>query len=184
MTGWELPVTADIGGKTYTLRTDYREILGIFACLQEERYPEFLRWYMALARFYEEEIPDEDFHEAVAFFCKFVCGGETESETAGPQLLDWQSDAQMIVSDINKVAGREIRELPYVHWWTFLGWFHSIGEGNLSALVSIREKLRRGKKLEPHEQEYYRRNRERVNGYKKYSAEELAEQERLKRLLG
>ena len=184
MTGWELPVAATIGGKRYTLHTDYREILDIFTCLQEEAYPEFLRWYMALARFYEEEIPDEDFAEAAEYFRWFVCGGEKEEIHSGPQLLDWQQDAQVIVSDINKVAGREIRELRYVHWWTFLSWFHSIGEGNLSTLVSIREKLSRGKKLEPHEQEYYRRNRERVNLRKKYSASELAEQERLKKLLG
>ena len=184
MSGWELPVKATICGRTYTLRTDYRQILEIFACLQQERYPEFLRWYMALAKFFEEEIPDEDFQQAAEYFRWFVCGGEGEESHTGPQLLDWQQDAQVIVADINKVAGREIRELPYVHWWTFLGWFHSIGEGNLSTLVGVREKLSRGKKLEPHEQEYYRRNRSRVNLRKKYSASELAEQERLKKLLG
>ena len=84
---------------------------------------------------------------------------------------------------MNKVAGQEIRALPYLHWWTFLGWFQGIGEGNLSALVSIRDKLRRGKKLEPWEQEYYRRNKSRVKLQKNYSAEELAEQEKLKALL-
>ena len=184
MTGWELPVTATIGGKTYALHTDYREILAIFACLQNEAYPEFLRWHMALARFYEEEIPDEDFGEAAEYFRSFVCCGEEEKCNSGPQLLDWQQDAQVIVADINKVAGKEIRELPYVHWWTFLSWFHGIGEGNLATLVSIRDKLNRGKKLEPHEKEYVRRNRERVKLRKKYSASELAEQERLKALLG
>ena len=45
-------------------------------------------------------------------------------------------------------------------------------------------KLRRGKKLEKWEQEYYRKNKERVDLKKRYSAEELAEQERLKKLLG
>ena len=56
--------------------------------------------------------------------------------------------------------------------------------GQLSALVSIRDKLVRGKKLEKWEQEYYRKNKDKVDLKKRYSAEELAEQERLKKLLG
>lgn len=184
MTGWELPKAAVIGGKTYHLRTDYREILEIFSYLQDETSPEFLRLQIALALFYEEQIPDADFAEAAEHFRWFVNCGQEEPKDPGPQLLSWEQDAQEIAADVNKVAGREIRELPYVHWWTFLGWFHGIGEGNLSMLVGIRDKLRRGKKLEPCEQEYYRRNKNRVTLQKKYSAEELAEQERLQALLG
>ena len=184
MTGWDLPREAVIGGKTYHLHTDYREVLEIFSYLQKEELPEFLRWHVALALFYEEPVPDEDYLAAAEYFCRFVSCGQEEEQNPGPQLLDWEADAQDIVADVNKVAGQEIRQLPYVHWWTFMSWFHGIGEGNLSTLVGIRDKLRRGKKLEPYEQEYYRRNRAKVKMRKKYSAEELAEQERLKKLLG
>lgn len=184
MTGWDLPRETVIGGKPYHFRTDFRIILKIFSCLQEESYPEFLRWFMALAMFYEEPVPDEDFAAAAEYFRWFVNCGREETKDPGPQLISWQQDAQEIVADVNKVAGQEIRALPYLHWWTFLGWFQGIGEGNLSALVSIRDKLRRGKKLEPWEQEYYRRNKSRVKLQKNYSAEELAEQEKLKALLG
>ena len=90
----------------------------------------------------------------------------------------------MIVADVNKVAGTEIRALPFLHWWTFVSYFNAIGEGQLSTLVSIREKLRKGKKLEKWDQEYYRKNKDKVDLKKRYSAEELAEQERLKKLLG
>lgn len=183
MTGWELPKSAVIGGKTYPIHTDYREILEIFSCLQNEDMPEFLRWRITLNLFYDGEIPDEDFTEAAEYFRRFILCGEPEQKEYGPQLLDWEADAQTIVTDVNKVAGREIRELPYLHWWTFYGFFQSIGEGNLSMLVSVRDKLNRGKKLEQHEKEYYRRNKERVKLRKKYSASELAEQERLQKLL-
>lgn len=54
----------------------------------------------------------------------------------------------------------------------------------LSTLVSIRDKLRRGKKLEKWEQEFYRENKDRVDLKTKYTPDELAEQERLKKLLG
>lgn len=184
MTGWELPKETVIGGKTYALHTDYRDILTIFSCLQEAAYPEFLRWRIALALFYEPEVPEADFAEAAEYFRWFICCGQEEEKNPGPQLLDWESDAQLIVADVNKVAGQEIRALPYLHWWTFLGWFHGIGEGNLSTLVSVRDKLRRGKKLETFEQEYYRRNKKLVDMRKKCSASELAEQERLQKLLG
>ena len=90
----------------------------------------------------------------------------------------------MIVADVNKVAGTEIRVLPFLHWWTFVSYFNAIGEGQLSTLVSIREKLRKGKKLKKWEQEYYRKKKDKVDLKKRYSAEELAEQERLKKLLG
>lgn len=183
MTGWELPKQATVCGRTYCLHTDYREILQIFSYLQNEDLPEFIRWQIALALFYEEEIPEKDFSEAAAYFCSFVNCGMAETKDPGPVLLNWQQDAQDIVADVNKVGGQEIRALPYLHWWTFMSWFHGIGEGNLSTLVSIRDKLHRGKKLEPFEQEYYRRNRSRVTLPKKYSASELAEQERLKALL-
>lgn len=183
MNGWELPKQAVIGGRTYTLHTDFREILQIFSYLQNQELPEFIRWQIALALFYEEEIPDEDFSEAAAYFTDFINCGTEQTKDPGPELLNWQLDAQDIVADVNKVAGQEIRALPYLHWWTFMSWFHGIGEGNLSTLIGIRDKLHRGKKLEAFEQEYYRRNRSRVILPKKYSAKELAEQERLKALL-
>lgn len=184
MEGWSLPRQASIGGSSYRLHTDYRDILEIFSYLQDEAYPEFMRWRIALALFFEEEIPETDIPQAAEYFRWFVCCGQEENRNPGPRLLDWQQDAQVIVADVNKVAGQEIRELSYLHWWTFLGWFHSIGEGNLSTLVSIRQKLSRGKKLESFEQEYYRRNKDRVDLRKKYSASELAEQEKLQKLLG
>lgn len=179
---WRLPKTAVIGGKPYEIHGDYRDILEIFSYLQDPDLPEFLRWQIALGLFYEEPIPEEDRQEGIAWFTWFLNGGQEEPKEAGPRLLDWQQDAAAIVADVNKVAGQEIRALPFVHWWTFLSWFQAIGEGQVSTLVSIREKLRRGKKLEEWEREFCRRNK--VELAKKYSAQERAEQERLQKLLG
>ena len=90
----------------------------------------------------------------------------------------------MIFAAVNKVTQKEIRELDYMHWWTFLAYFGAIGEGQLSTIVGIRSKIRRGKKLEKWEQEYYREHKSRIDMARKYSADELAEQERLKKMLG
>ncbi len=181
---WQLPKSAVIGGKEYLLHTDYRDILEIFSYLDDPELPGYLRWQIALALLFEGEIPEKDKKEATEYLCMFLRGGTPEEGRPGPKLLDWQQDAPLIVADINKVAGQEIRQVPYLHWWTFLSLFHSIGQGQLSAVVSIRDKLRRGKKLEDWEKEFYRENKSRVDLPKRYSKEDLIEQERLKKLLG
>ncbi len=183
ISGWGLPTTAVIGQKQYTLHADFRDILEIFSYLDDPDLPEYLRWQIALALFYEGELPAEDQQEALNYMLTFLNCGKQENTKPGPKLLDWEQDAQLIVADVNKVAGQEIRALPFVHWWTFMAWFHAIGEGQLSTIVSIRDKLRHGKKLEKWEQELYRENKASVDIQKRYSAEEMEEQERLKKLL-
>lgn len=183
MTGWELPVRTTIGGKVYGLHADYRDVLEIIGCLEDPNLPEYLRWRIALALFYEERIPEAHRQEAMDYLCRFLNCGETASG-GGPKLLDWQQDAGLIVADVNKVAGREIRAMQFLHWWSFMAWFHAIGEGQLSTVVTIRDKLRRGKKLEDWEKTFYRENRQKVDLVKRYSRQELEEQQRLKQLLG
>lgn len=182
MTGWGLPETATIGGTEYKLNTDYRDILGIMKYLNDPDTPEFLRWQIAIALFYEGDIPPEHQSEAMEYLASFISYGEMDT-TPGPILLDWEQDVLTIVADVNKVAGMEIRSVPHLHWWTFLSYFRAIDEGQLSTLITVRSKLQRGKKLEKWEQEYYRSNQKRVDLKKRYSAEELAEQERLQKLL-
>ena len=183
MTPWDLPETAEIGGEVYELHTDFRDILEIMGYLDDPDTPIPLRWKIAVALFYEGEIPSEYEYEAMEYLSSFISYGEKDTKP-GPKLLDWEQDAQIVIADVNKVAGMEVRAVPYLHWWTFLSFFQAIGEGQLSTIVSIRDKLRRGKKLEKWEQDFYRDNKARVDFKKKYSAEELAEQERLKQLLG
>ena len=182
MKGWYLPREAVIGGVKYPINTDFRDILEIFSYLDDPQLPEFIRWKVALALFFEGEIPQEREGEALAFLADFLRCGQPES-APGPKLLDWQQDGNLIVADVNKAAGQEIRALPYVHWWTFMSWFHAIGEGQLSTVVSIRDKLRRGKKLEAWERDFYRENKSRVDLKKRYSLREKEEQQRLNALL-
>ena len=184
MTTWDLPQTATIGGVEYQLTTDYRDVLEIIDHLNDPEKPEYLRWQIAVALFFDcEEFPEEYLQEAMEYLAMFISCGDI-SAAPGPKLMDWEQDAQVIVADVNKVAGTEIRAVPYLHWWTFLSYFRAIGEGQFLNLVSIREKLRSGKKLEPWEREYYQKNPERVILKTKYSAEEEAELDELKELLG
>ena len=184
MMTWSLPQTTVIGGVEYQLSTDYRDVLEIIGHLNDLENPEWLRWQIAVALFYEcVDFPEEHLQEAMEYLSEFISCGDS-STTPAPKLLDWEQDAQIIVADVNKVAGVEVRAVPYMHWWTFLAHFRAIGEGQLLTLVSIREKLRTGKKLEKWEQEYYHKNPERVHLKTQFLAEEEAELEELKQLLG
>lgn len=183
MTPWELPETAVIGKKEYEINADFRVVIQIMQVLMDPDKTEYVRWLTAVALFYDGEIPPEYEQEAMEYLAAFIAYGEKDDEKPGPRLLDWEQDAQVVVAEVNKVAGYEVRSVPYLHWWTFLSFFQAIGEGQLSTLVSIRDKLRRGKKLEKWEQDYYRQNKQKVDLRQRYSAEELAEQQRLKQLL-
>ncbi len=187
MTWWALPKSAVIGEKEYAVNADYRDILDIISHLNNQEQDEQTRFYVALALFYEgfQEMPDRDYLEAAQWMFRFLNGGEEEKDS-GPvhKTIDWEQDRSMIVADINKVAGCEIRALPFCHWWTFLAWFNGIGDGQLATVVSIREKRRKGKKLSDWEKEFYQSHKGTVDFEKKYTREELEEQERIKALLG
>ena len=50
--------------------------------------------------------------------------------------MDWDQDAPLIVPAINKVLGGEVRAMPYLHWWTFVGAYMEIGEGVFSSVLA------------------------------------------------
>lgn len=187
MNGWNLPEKAEIGGREYAIHADFRDILDIMSRLCDPEEGQQVRAYVALALFYPQfsSMPEQDHAEALAWLFRFINGGEEEHSTKpGVKTIDWEQDRQLIVADVNRVAGCEVRALPFCHWWTFLAWFNGIGEGQLATVVSIREKRRKGKKLSDWEKEYYQEHREQVDFKKKYTAEEREEQKRLQALLG
>ena len=176
MNAWGLPVTAEIGGVVYKINTDFRDILDIIKYLNDATKSEYSRWMIAISLFFEGEIPEEHQEDAAKFLSEFI-SYDKQDDKPGPKLMDWQQDAIMIISDVNKVAGKEIREEKHIHWWTFLSYFYGIGEGQLSTVVNIRSKKAKGKKLDKSEQEYYRNNREKVDFQTSDNEEKKAMQE-------
>ncbi len=185
MSGWSLPSSVEVNGKTYTVATDYRDILEIIGYLTDENTAGWERLYIALGLFYDDfhGLPESDYKEAYDQMSLFISCGEEDDGRPAVKLIDWEQDENLIVADINKVAGYEVRAVSYLHWWTFIGYFRGIGEGQLSTVVGIRSKLRRGKKLDKWERDYYNEHKKTVALRPKYTAEEKAEIERLKELL-
>lgn len=182
---WQLPRSTRLAGREWRFRADFRDILQLMRLLERPDCCQQGRIYLAMRLFYPDfnQMPVQAWPQAAQAMLEFVSGGTETSGPAGPRLLDWQQDADLIVSDVNRVAGCEIRALPFVHWWTFLGWFGAIGEGRLSAVVAVRSKLAEGRPLEDWEQEFYRRNRQRIQLAPLLTPEQQAEKERLEAML-
>lgn len=164
---YELPTEIEIAGRPYHIRNrgDYRMILDVFSVLEDPELDGSERIISALIIFYEDlnEVEDvlalPDMEEAVKKMYDFFNAGKPENNS-GPKrkLVDWEGDTAIIVSAINNVAGFEVRAVDYMHWWTFLSYYMSIGECILSTVVGIRDKIVRGKSLEKWEREYKRDN--------------------------
>ena len=112
MSSWRLPTRLEVGGKAYPIHSDYRDILDILHRLNDASEPEFIRWRVALALFYEGDLPRSDYPEAMQKLADFLNCGQTLPRSPAPPLLDWEQDAPLIAADINKAAGCEVRALP------------------------------------------------------------------------
>ena len=187
----ELPTAFEIGGKLYKIRSDYRVILNICQAFGDPELNEREKCYVCIKCLYEDyfHIPKEHIQQAIEKAYWFVGGGDIPQENVQQaKTLDWEQDESIIFPAVSKVAGYEVRSVPYLHWWVFIGLFNEIGEGLFSEVVSIRAKLNKGKKLEKYEREFYKSHKNLISLKEKKSEKELAEeredQEFLNQLLG
>ena len=184
---YELPTELAINGKQYRIRSDYRAILDILKAQNDPDLDQQTRTYVLIKIFYPDwkTIPYEDLEEAVRSAIRFIdCGEKEEEGRKRPTLMDWQQDAALIIPAINSVAHMEVRAVPYMHWWTFFGYYMEIGESLFSNVLNIRAKKAKGKKLEKYEKEFERENRDLIQLKKKETEEERAEREYLEQWLG
>lgn len=161
---WDLPTRAEIGGELYDIATDFREIFEIISYMQGDEDDE-TKSLVALNLFYEDlaSIPRDYIQDAATYLTSFIDCFEPHDVKEKPKTIDWEQDRNMIAAEVNKIAGCEVRLLPYLHWFTFVGYFYAIGEGQLATICSIRKKKREGKKLEKWEQEFYRENKAKID---------------------
>ena len=165
---YEIPTTIVIDDREFPIRCkgDYRMVIDCFSCLNDFELTDTERLIACLIIFYEdfEDIADvqdldtELLTRLVKEMYNFFECGENPMHSMPYKTIDWEKDSQMVCSAVNKVAHTEVRAVKYLHWWTFLGYFSEVGESVLSTVVGIRNKIKRGKKLEKHEREFKARN--------------------------
>lgn len=180
-----LPETLTVGDRDYLIRADYRNALQVYEAFNDPEFEIGEQWIMAIYLLFEEftcadDVEEAfrngfDVNEAAAQINWYLSVGRSCSKDTEKPVYSWAQDEQMIFAAVNAVAGREVREEEYMHWWTFSGCMSEIGEDTLTFIVSIRDKINRGKKLESHEREFYQRNKELVDIRKPKSRKELQE---------
>ena len=115
-----LPQTLDINGHEYHILTDFRNILRIISAYMDPDLEDQEKVYILLRRVYGDDfykIPPEDYEAAINAANNFIACGEHDDRPS-PRVVNWEKDEQLIFPAVNKVAGTEIRALPYLHWWT------------------------------------------------------------------
>ena len=88
--------------------------------------------------------------------------------------MDWAFDFPRIVAPVNRVMGRDIRSLEYLHWWSFLSAYMEIGDCLFSQIVAIRSKKAKHQKLDKSDQAFYKANRQIIDLKNTYSQAEQA----------
>lgn len=157
-----LPDSITLAGVQHPIRTDFRVVLRIFAAWGDPALTDQEKCAVCLLNLYEhpEEITADIGQEAVREAYRFCAHGEESKEDNRPKLLDWVHDERILIPAVSKAAGvADVRALPYLHWWTFLGLFGEISEGLFSTVLHIRQKQAEGKNLDKWEEAFLRKNK-------------------------
>lgn len=184
----ELPTRLDVNGKSYAIRTDMKDVLKILQAFGDPELKDEEKVYICLVILYRDfdEMPQSDYEAAYKAAAEFIdCGlhSGTDKGRPTPRTMDWEQDAPILFPAINRVAGCEVRSIPHLHWWTFMGYFMEIHDGTFAQVMALRSKKAKGKKLEKWEREFWGANKDLCVLKVKRSAEEQAEIDRLNKLL-
>lgn len=160
-----LPVEIEIDGEKYPInkKGDYEVILDVIEVLIDNELTEQERIGTALCIFYDFNIPS-NIETAVNEMYKFINYGEEEkTNTSVKPIMNWSKDFPLLTAPINRVVGYDIRSRDYVHWWTVVSAYMEIGKCTFQTIISIRDKKRKGKKLDKWEEEFYKENRSKID---------------------
>lgn len=163
---YSLPTSVEVNGTEYTIQSDYRAVLDILTALSDADLSNQDKAEAALNIFYPDfgDMPASDYQEALNQCFRFIDRGqEPKEQKKQPTVMSWEQDFDMIIAPINRIAGCEVRSLPYLHWWTFVSYYMEIGDCLFAQVVAIRDKKARGKPLDKQDREFYRRNRDLID---------------------
>ena len=162
---YDLPTTLNVNGVDREINADFRDVIIICNALSDDTLTAREKNYILLNNLYVDEISElGDTREAVKQALLFINWGKEykKTEEPPPRLLDWEKDYNAIISAVNGKAKtvEDVRELPFLHWWTFLGYFAERGRCQISTILEIRDKLARKKKLDKWEEQILREQRD------------------------
>lgn len=182
---WELPMTLNVKGVDYAIRTDFRDIINILIAFDDDELEDVDKMYVCLNILYEdfEAIPESSYEEAYRQAIWFIDGGQDPDTKRSPRTMDWEQDAPILFPAVNRVAGFETRSVSYLHWWTFTGFYMEIKDTTYATVLTLRSKKARGEKLEKWESKFWATNKKMCVISPKLTEEEKAEKAKLEEIL-
>lgn len=185
MNAYDLPTSLSVGGVDYAIRFGWRAVLDVLIACSDPQLDNASKAYCMLAILFPDfdKIPAQFLEEACEKATDFIDCGQVKESGNKPRLISWEQDAAIIIPEINKVAGKEVRLDPTIHWWTFFGWFMGIGEGLLASVLNVRSKKATHKPLEKWEKEFYNANKAMIDFTAEASEEVIAEKSEIMKWL-
>lgn len=180
---YDLPKKLNVCGTDYAIRYDYRCILDILSAMEDPELDQQDKSFLAMIILYQDfgAMPPSHYQEALKQCFWFINGGNDDTGKKGPKLVSWDQDIQHIIAPINRVLGREIRDIPYddvantggLHWWTFLSAYMEIGDCLFAQIVRIRNLKAKGKPLDKSDKALYMQNRDIVDFKQQFTDAEI-----------
>jgi len=181
----ELPKQIEVAGVYRNIRTNYKDIITILIMFEDPDLTQEEKVWdcLDILFFGINNIPQKDYDAAFQAALKFIDHGIEKENEKSPRLMDWEKDEPILIPAINKSAGFDVTRVPYIHWWTFMGYYMEIGDNSVfTQVVNIRNKQAKNKKLNDAEKEFYKQNKKLITLPKKRDKEEQAEYDRLNAL--
>lgn len=178
---WDLPLSVEIDGTEYKIRNkcDYRVVLDVISALSDKELDDDSKLKCALFIFYEDLSALSDIIENGEFekyqdtikklydgMMKVInLGAEIDpNEPEKPKMMDWQHDYNNVTPPISRVLGYSVRDKNnYTHWYDFIGAYMEIGDCYFAQIVSIRSKIRKGKKLDEQDRQFYKEHKKEID---------------------
>lgn len=194
MSKYSLPISVVVNDSEFYIKDkcDYRVIFDVFDILNDDILSQETKVKTCLYEFYQD-IYDK-FHNEENVGLAIVCWNITETEILlfdemlniinlgkkinpnepqKPKLMDWEKDWHLIAPAINDVLHYEVRDPNiYTHWYTLIGAYQQIKDCYWAQIVSIRNKLQKGKKLDESDREFYNECKDDIEFSKELSEED------------
>ena len=185
----DLPKSINLNGEEWAIRTHFQDVLKIIVAFGDPNLEANEKIYVCLTILYEnfEDMTEDLYESAFKNAIRFIDCEMPESKRGkySARTMDWEQDEKILFPAINKIAGYEVRSVPYLHWWTFMGYFMEIStDGVFGNVLRLRQKKRNRKTpLDKAEKEFWSANRELCEIKPKLSEAEKENKEKLKQML-
>ena len=111
-----LPRTIKVRDREYEIRSDFRDILRIISAYNDDELSDGEKVYVCMSVIFKDldKMPKSCYTEAFKAATEFIeC--RLSADKPSPKVVNWEKDEQLMFPARNKVAGCEIRTLPYLH---------------------------------------------------------------------